>query len=195
GTPLGGIRTLDALEQHRGRAVARAALRDAPGGQGPARAGEKIAGAHPGGHEPRILARQRDEKPRGTPGIGLGERRLVAEAAHHLLLAGEGGRLSDAQQELCLDGEGLRPSPRRGSRCERRPRPRALAPARRASRCARRRARQPRQPRTPALPAARSPTTVPPAKNAPSSTPARGARNDRPGVSRTTVGSPFRNTT
>ena len=114
GTPLGGVRTLDALEQHRGRAVARAALPDAPGGQGPARAGEKIAGAHPGGHEPRILARQRDEKPRGTPGIGLGERRLVAEAAHHLLLAGEGGRLSDAQQELCLDGEGLRPSPRRG---------------------------------------------------------------------------------
>src|SRR5207249_1850630 len=202
GAPLGGVRALDALEQHRGRAVARAAFPDAPCGQRLARTGEKIAGAHPGGHEPRILARERDEESRRAPGIGLGERCLVAEAAHHLLLAGERSRLADAQQELRLDGEGFPPSPRRSSvracaasPCQRRSRARVVASARRASRRARRRARQPRQPRTPALPAARSPTTVPPAANAPSSTPASGARNDRPGVSRTTVGSPFRNTT
>src|SRR5439155_8022154 len=114
GAPLGGVGALDALEQHRGRAMARAALPDAARGERPPRTGEEIPGPDPRGYEGRILPRERNQESRRVPRIGLGERRLVAEAAHHLLLAREPRRLAHAQQELALDGDRLRPAARRG---------------------------------------------------------------------------------
>src|SRR5207249_3219693 len=196
GMPLVGIGALDALEEDGGGPVPRAALPDTPRRQRPARARERVARADPRRDERRVLAREGNQQSRRTSRLGLAERRFVPESAHHALLAHERGRVAYAQQELRLDGKRFRPAPRRRiDVTQATAETQALSSARRASRRARRRARHSRHPRRPALPAASNPTSSPPAANAPSSAPASGVRIDRPGVSRTTVGSLFRKTT